>query len=83
MSLHLTFSADGLGECVARLAPDDAVVILGDAVYAAPLPSAVVHYYLGEDADIRGIQSMSGKRIDYDELVRLCAEHNPVVSWND
>lgn len=84
MSLHLVFSTSGWRSCRVRLAHADAVVLLGDGVYAAHQAEHSAVHVLEEDAHIRGI-AVDAKHtlISYDELVALCTQYQPVVSWND
>ena len=80
MSLHLVFNERGLAHCLARSAPEDVVVLLGDAVYCPP-PEQRYHY-LAEDAHVRGVDLSSRASIDYPALVELTTQHSPIVSWN-
>ena len=84
MSLHLVFSTSGWRSCRARLAHADAVVLLGDGVYTANQAENSAVHVLEEDAQIRGV-AVDAKHtlISYEELVTLCTEYQPVVSWND
>ena len=84
MSLHLIFSTKGLDAAVPRARSGDAIVLLGDGVYAAGgehLPD-IERYILAEDAAVRGVTT-SEQTIDYADLAELCATHSPIVSWND
>jgi len=84
MSLHLVFSSRGWRACEPRLQPADAVVLLGDGVYVAGTHQTSSLYVLSEDAHIRGLRfDTRHTPISYEELVALCTEYQPVVSWND
>ncbi len=86
MSLHLVYSRRGLAACSARAQADDVVVLLGDGTYAAagmaefPIPT---YHILQEDLTSRGLSANSDLCIDYADLVELCIQHNPIVSWSD
>jgi sulfur relay protein TusB/DsrH len=83
MSLHLVFSESGWRACCPLREPQDAVVFIGDGVYATGAASIHNAFVIAEDLAIRGIrgnQDISG--IDYPELVTLCTRHKPIVSWN-
>jgi len=63
-------------------------VLIGDGVYAyhaqehADVPANV--HIVAEDAHIRGLKTLPQHlQIGYDDLVALCADHQPVISWND
>jgi len=83
MSLHLIFSSAGWRACRIRAQDEDQIVMLGDGVYSSTdnLPARVL--MLDEDLKIRGLSGSYTNTIDYPELVRLCVEHHPVVSWNE
>ncbi len=84
MSLHLVFSAAGWAACQPRARISDAVVVLGDGVYLASQEQPRAFQVLAEDAEIRGIRShKSHMLITYEALVQLCADHQPVISWNN
>ena len=85
MSLHLIFSAAGWQAAQDRIATDDAVVMLGDGVYVRTMSKASrPPFVMGEDARARGLAvPQEPYSIDYDQLVELCTEHFPVVSWHD
>ena len=84
MTLHLVFSSNGWQACQLRRQGNDAVVLLGDGVYVAQQAESTDVHVLAEDAHIRGVSTdASTTSISYDELVVLCTEYQPVVSWND
>jgi len=83
VSLHLVFSQRGWEACRVRRGADDAVLFLGDGVYAALQASGPDHRVLSEDAQIRGLAIDPARCVDYDGMVALCSQHAPLVSWND
>lgn len=84
MTLHLVFSRRGWHACRARLSEGDAIVLLGDGVYAADQVDASGVAVLEQDLKIRGVKTAAThKLIDYPGMVELCTQHNPVVSWRD
>ena len=87
MTLHLIYSVAGFNAAAQRCEHDDAFVLMGDAVYlarpgnTAPRENMVM---LAQDGEVRGIggQTMV-PAIDYPQLIELCVQHHPIVSWND
>lgn len=89
MSLHLVFSKKGFDTCLARIAEDDVIVLLGDAIYGVAgdtdpegVPPARI-FVLEDDANARGIQLDQTQLANYEQVVELATLHNPIVSWND
>ena len=83
MSIHLVFSKQGWQSCEPLLNADDQVIFLGDGVYVAATATFANVQVLNEDLMVRGLSHLERVRvIDYTELVQLCAEHTPCVSWN-
>jgi len=84
MSLHMVFSAQGLTACQRVLQAHDHVVLIGDGVYGASALGGCSFSVIEEDLLIRGLApNLVGHVIDYAQLVSLCAEHSPCVSWKD
>ena len=82
MSLHMVFSTAGWAACQARRLPEDVVLFIGDGVYCAR--SDTPAYALSEDLDIRGVSAVDTvTTIDYAQMVELCTQHQPIVSWKD
>lgn len=90
-TLHLVqqspFTHTALASCLQVCGPDDSIVLMHDAAYAAlterDWPTARV-YALAEDIAERGLSSnMPGtiELIDYAALVALCSEHPHSLSW--
>ena len=76
--LHLVSSRAGLRACQLRAGAQDAIVLLGDAVYsAAERPDA---YVLEDHAGARGVP-FDGRGIGIEQLVELTEAHAPVVTW--
>ena len=87
MTLHLIYSIAGFDAAARRCAPQDTLVLMGDAVYlarpgnTAPRENVVM---LAQDGAVRGIGGQTiVPAIDYPRLVELCVDHHPIVSWND
>jgi len=67
-----------------RAQADDEFVLLGDGVYAATAGLSLKAKVLAEDLQVRGVRARADMDlIEYPALVELCAQHHPVVSWND
>ena len=83
-ALHLVFSPAGWRACEPRRASGDAIVLLGDGVYVSSQARAGDAHVLEEDLTIRGLAAPAdASLITYGDLVDLCAQHTPVVSWQD
>jgi sulfur relay protein TusB/DsrH len=82
VTVHLVFSKRGLAACSAVRRAQDPVVLLGDGVYAHAAADPEVRI-LDEDLTIRGIVTHAATTVTYDALLELCAQHTPIVSWND
>ena len=76
-TLHLISSPAGLERCLSRCAEGDVIVAMHDGCYAK-LPEG--SHRLSEHAAARGLPPKPHD-IDYDELVKLTVEHQPVVTW--
>mgnify|MGYP003315811730 CR=1 FL=1 len=86
-ALHLIFSQQGLASCELLKTDQDKVILLGDGVYCAiTAPSAdrsFQFHILKDDFDARGLKAKKGLCfISYDQMVELCAQSTPIVSWN-
>ena len=90
-ALHLVSSIAGLKQCLARLGPDDALLLLESAVYAAtvsarkPLPPDPDYYVLQEHLVQRGIdlaQVLPPFVITgFSGFVALTTRHRTSVTW--
>ncbi len=76
--LHLISSIEGLASCATRAAAQDVIVLMHDACYAITENSG--WHRLASHAAARGLTA-SPHDIDFDRLVELTAEHQPVVTW--
>ena len=86
-SLHLIFSREGLHSCKRLKAEHDKMILLGDAVYYASAISIAGEisqfHILKDDFDARGLKTEEEFYfISYDQMVELCAQCTPIVSWN-
>ena len=87
-ALHLIFSQQGLVSCELLKTDQDKVILLGDGVYCAiGAPSAdksFQFHILKDDFDARGLEAQKSLRfISYDQMVDLCVQNTPIVSWYD
>ena len=86
-SLHLIFNQQGLTSCKRLKTEQDKMILLGDAVYCAPMISLAGEisqfHILKDDFDARGLKTEKEFRfVSYDQLVELCTQSTPIVSWN-
>jgi len=86
-ALHLIFNQEGLTSCKRLKAEKDKVILLGDAVYCAPTisPTGEISQFhiLKDDFDARGLKTEKEFCfVSYDQMVELCAQSTPIVSWN-
>jgi sulfur relay protein TusB/DsrH len=85
-ALHLVNRADALPACLAVAAPDDAILLLEDGVYAATpaqAPDRTVHV-LDVDVHARGLDTRlatHATRVSDADFVALVVDHQPVVTW--
>lgn len=91
-ALHTIHRLEALDAALARLHPEDAVLLLEDAVYAAmvgraefvPLAERAL-YVLTSDLAARGIAesalAASLTPISMEDFVGLTLRHNPIVAW--
>ncbi|MFC6673089.1 sulfurtransferase complex subunit TusB [Marinobacterium aestuariivivens] len=79
-----------IDDCLAALVDGDALLLLEDGVYCAlearplPLPTGVRCYALAADVSARGLDGRLASAIeviDDADFVRLCCEHERVLSW--
>lgn len=85
-ALHLVNKARALEACLNVAAPDDAILLLEDGVYAAAAVAAPERalYALEPDVTARGLSARLASQVetvDDDGFVRLVERHQPVVSW--
>ena len=85
--LHVVHRPEALHSCVAHVASGDAVLLLGDGVYAAPDPRlaglGVPVAAIDEDAAGRAVALPAAVApLGYDGFVALVAEHDASVSWS-
>ncbi len=83
MAIHLVQRAQAYLPCSRARADGDVVVLLGEGV-AAALIDANDCYASDTDVVARGLVGVlptSIKRINDAQLVALCVEHTPVVTW--
>lgn len=84
--LHLVNRAPALADCLARAAPEDAILLLENGVYGAvagAAPDRPVHA-LSVDVTARGLEGRLGPAvtvIDDAGFVALVEAHTPVVTW--
>ena len=86
-ALHLIFNQEGLTSCKRLKAEKDKMILLGDAVYCAPAMSLAGEisqfHILKDDFDARGLKTEEEFYfISYDQMVELCVQCAPIVSWN-
>ncbi len=80
MTLHLVFSPRAATQANPRIADGDTVVLLGDGVYLADGDTPPGCLALNTDLAVRGLEGRHTS-IGYEDLVDLCVENTPVVSW--
>ncbi|TLX56108.1 sulfurtransferase complex subunit TusB [Stutzerimonas nosocomialis] len=91
---HSPFSDDRLASCLRLLAPGDALLLTGDAVYALAadtaqrqalelMPDSVALFALDEDLQARAVVALPARltAVDYSGFVELCARYARVNSW--
>ena len=82
-TLHLAFSTAGLDAARLRCGENDAILLIGDGVYAAHNATDAM-FALEEDLTIRGVSpSAAVTVVDYAGMVELTTEHHPLVSWRE
>ena len=86
-TLHLIFNQEGLTSCKRLKAEQDKMILLGDAVYCAPTISLAGEFsqfhILKDDFDARGLKTEKEICfVSYDQMVELCTQSAPIVSWN-
>ena len=86
-SLHLIFSREGLTSCKRLKTEHDKMILLGDAVYCASaisLAGEISQFHiLRDDFDARGLKTEKEFCfVSYDQMVELCTQSTPIVSWN-
>ena len=86
-ALHLIFNQQGLASCELLKTDQDKVILLGDGVYCAiGAPSddkSFQFHILKDDFDARGLKTEKEFCfVSYDQMVELCTQSTPIVSWN-
>ncbi len=94
MLSHSPFSDGRLASCLRLLAPGDALLLTGDAVYALTentaqlqalelMPDSVALIALDEDLQARALVSLPSRLtiVDYNGFVELCARYARINSW--
>ena len=98
MTLHILSispaNTDVFDSCCAALRPTDALLLLGDGVYAAlpesraagrlaALPDSITIYAIAEDCAIRAVHERAPRThaLDYPGFVSLACEHARSISW--
>ena len=86
-ALHLIFNQEGLTSCKRLKAEKDKMILLGDAVYCAPAMSLTGEisqfHILRDDFDARVLKTEKEfSFVSYDQMVELCTQSTPIVSWN-
>ena len=84
--LHLVNRPEALDSCVVHVAGGDAVLLLGDGVYAAHDPRlaglGAPVAAIDEDAAARAVALAPPVRpVGYDGFVALVTDHDASVSW--
>jgi tRNA 2-thiouridine synthesizing protein B len=82
------YHSNQLASCLTRMAADDGLLIMQEAVYVMPhhsllekLASLNSIYILEADCLARGIVPKLGKSIDYAEFVALTLSYKQIISW--
>lgn len=91
---HSPFADSRLASCLRLLAPDDALLLSGDAVYALQtgtaqrqalelMPAHIGLFALGEDLAARGLTDVPGRltAVDYPGFVDLCCRFARTNAW--
>lgn len=77
MVLHTFNTRNAFNAYSHCVGPDDAIVLIEDAVYLSPDHSRT--YHLRADVEARGV--FAENPINYDTFVDLCVEADKVCSW--
>lgn len=90
-TLHLVSHPDALERGIASASAGDALLLIGDGVYAAIGPGAwppaltIPAYALDEALHLRGLDAdriaPAVRRLDYPGFVDLTVQHERIVSW--
>ena len=91
---HSPFADSRLASCLRLLAPDDALLLTGDAVYALQggtaqrqalelMPANVGLFALEEDLAARGLRDLPERvaTVDYAGFVELCCRYARTNAW--
>ena len=84
--LHVVSQPAALDSCLANVADGDALLLLGDGVYAAAdarlATAGVPVAAIAEDAEGRGVPLAAPvSPVGYDAFVELVVTHDASVSW--
>lgn len=91
MSLHIVsaspFTSTALTTCLNVATTDDAILLMGDGLYACNTPhlanAPAKIYYMDCDRTARGIEApKQGTGIDYQGMVALTEQYNPIQTWS-
>ena len=87
-TLHLVFNHLGLESCKRLMAETDQIMLIGDGVYQfkSDLKGFDPNYVfvLEEDYSARGLKTNNDQNmISYDQMVELCTQCAPIVSWHE
>ena len=91
---HSPFADSRLASCLRLLAPDDALLLSGDAVYALQsgtaqrqalelMPANIALFALEEDLAARGLTALPERLmpVDYPGFVDLCCRYARTNAW--
>ena len=83
--LHIVSSPNALDACFSNLLNEDAVILIGDGVYAASyrsIDSRIPVYALESDLAARGIPAATNVMpTDISQFVALVVQHANSVTW--
>ena len=91
---HSPFADNRLASCLQLLAPEDALLLTGDAIYALQigtsqrqtleaLPASTAVFALEEDIAARGLSALPERLqpVDYAGFVELCCRYDRTNAW--
>lgn len=82
LMLHLLLNPQAWNRCSRSTSPGDALVFLGDGVYAMALQETADCFALENDCVRRGVEIPNGvQRATMSELVSLVAKHSHSITW--
>ena len=85
ISVNLRLQPELVAQLQASITAEDAVLLLGHALYSADLAASLPArlYILQTDIDASGYTpAAAGELIDYTGMVTLCERHERSISWN-